>query len=82
MSTLVVELPDEQIDALKQVARQRGITIDTVVAELVSTITVRDVGDEQDVTTDPLYNIAAHTSNAPADLSQNVDHYLYGAASK
>jgi predicted methyltransferase len=80
MSTLVLELPDKHIQVLERVAHERGTSVDEIVAELVDTIAAHEHLDTTyDVTRDPLYTIKAHESSAPADLSRNVDQYLYGA---
>jgi hypothetical protein len=79
MSTLVLDLPEKHIDALERAAHERGTSINEIVAELVDMLTVlKPVDATYDVTRDPLYTIQAHDSPAPADLSRNVDHYLYG----
>lgn len=82
MSTLMLDLPEKYIHALEHAARERGTSINTIVAELVATIAVQaPVDEEYDVAGDPLYTIQAHDSLAPSDLSRNVDHYLYGTSS-
>ena len=79
MSTLVLDLPEKHIDALERAAQERGTSVNQIVAELVDTLTLPTTTDAAyDVTRDPLYTIHAHDSPAPADLSQNSDHYLYG----
>jgi len=35
----------------------------------------------EEIQNDPLYTIKAHDIDAPADLSQRVDYYLYGIES-
>ncbi len=81
MSTLILELPDEHIQVLQQLAHQRGTSIDMVVAELINSIAVQG-NRTGTVDEDPIYNIKAHESEAPIDLSRNVDHYLYGPAKR
>ncbi len=79
MSTLIVELPDKHIQLLKRAAEERGTSIDQIIAELVDTMAIPgELDTTYDVTSDPLYTIQAHDSQAPADLAQNVDGYLYG----
>jgi hypothetical protein len=76
MSTLILELSDAQLHKLERLAQQRGTSIDALVHEIVDDLAAQS---EDDITQDPLYNIQAHETGAPADLSQHADHYLYGA---
>jgi len=76
MSTLILELSDAQIQKLERLAQQRGTSIDALVREILDDLSAQS---EYDITQDPLYNIKAHETEAPADLSQRADHYLYGA---
>ena len=76
MSTLILELSDTQLHKLERLAQQRGLSLDALVREVLDDLAARS---EYDITHDPLYNIKAHETEAPADLSQHADHYLYGA---
>jgi hypothetical protein len=76
MSTLVLELSDAQLQKLERLAQQRGTSIDALVREVLEDLAAQS---EYDITQDPLYNIKAHETETPADLSQHADHYLYGA---
>ena len=76
MSTLILELSDAQIHKLERLAQQRGTSIDALVRAVLDDLAAQS---EYDITQDPLYNIKAHETEAPADLSQHADHYLYGA---
>ncbi len=77
MRTLVLELADEQAQALEREAQRRGQSISEVAGELLSSLPMS--GEGYDVTQDPIYNIKSHETEAPSDLSQNADRYLYGA---
>ena len=77
MRTLVLELADEQVQSLEREAQRRGKSINEVAAELLSSLAI--AGESYDVTQDPIYNIKSHETEAPSDLSQNTDLYLYGA---
>jgi hypothetical protein len=80
MSTLTLELSDEQLRILERLAQQRGTSIDALMIALIEDLAARsEPHDAYDVTQDPLYNITPHDTGAPADLSEHVDHYLYGA---
>jgi len=76
MSTLILELSDTQLHTLERLAQQRGMSLDALVREVLDDLAAQS---EYDITHDPLYNIQAHATGAPADLSQHADHYLYGA---
>lgn len=76
MSTLILELSNAQIQKLERLAQQRGTSIDALVREVLDDLAAQS---EYDITHDPLYTIKAHETEAPADLSQHADHYLYGA---
>jgi hypothetical protein len=76
MSTLILKLSDAQLHKLERLAQQRGISIDALVHEILDGLAAQS---DYDIPQDPLYNIKAHETGAPADLSQHADHYLYGA---
>lgn len=76
MSALILELSDVQLHKLERLAQQRGTSIDALVREVLDDLAAQS---EYDITQDPLYNIIAHETGAPSDLSQHADHYLYGA---
>lgn len=80
MTTLTVELPDEQMEALEHVAQQRGVSVSALIAELAASFATPDGAPAYyDVTQDPIFNIKAPDSAAPADLSLNAGCYLHGA---
>ncbi|ETW96045.1 MAG: hypothetical protein ETSY1_28170 [Candidatus Entotheonella factor] len=79
MSTLILELPDEQIQKLDHLAQQKGTSINDVLIEIIHNLTSRgDLPGVNDIIQDPIFNIKAHDIDAPTDLSQHVDRYLYG----
>ena len=80
MSTLILELSDAQLQKLERLAQQRGTSIDALVRAVLENLAGQsETRDYYDITHDSLYNIRAHETGAPADLSQHADHYLYGA---
>ena len=80
MSTLILELSDAQLQKLERLAQQRGTSIDALIRAVLDTLAAQSEShDHYDMTQDALYNIRAHETGAPADLSQHADHYLYGA---
>jgi hypothetical protein len=76
MSTLTLELSDTQFQKLERLAQQRGTSLDALVREVLDDLAAQS---DYDITQDSLYNIKAHETGAPADLSQHADHFLYGA---
>jgi hypothetical protein len=80
MSTIVLELPDEQLEALERVADAQGASVNDVILDLIATLVTRPGTEHEDIVSDPIYNIRSHESAAPPDLSQNVDHYLCGSS--
>jgi hypothetical protein len=80
MSTLILELSDVQLQKLERLAQQRGTSMDAMIRAVLEALTAQsETPDYYDITQDSLYNIKAHETGAPADLSQHADHYLYGA---
>ena len=80
MSMVTLELSEIQLQALERLAEQRGTSVHTVMLALIDDLTGQhEQREAYDITQDALYNIVAHETAAPADLSQDADHYLYGA---
>ena len=78
MSVLTINLPDNQVQSLQRIAREGGVSVDALVTELVETMTTHAHANAPgDVTDNSLFNIRAYDSEAPANLSQSVDLYLY-----
>jgi hypothetical protein len=79
MSTLTIELSDEQLRKLEHLAQKRGTSIQALMIAMIDVFAAQsEENDAYDVTQDPIYNIKSHGTGAPADLSQHVDDYLYG----
>jgi hypothetical protein len=78
MSTLTLELSDEQLRKLEHLAQKRGTSIQALTVEIIDDF-AKQSEEEQvyDVTQDPIYNIKSHETGAPADLSQKADDSLY-----
>jgi len=71
MSKLILDLPDKQVAWLERVAQRRGMSIQALVAELIDDVAAENEPEEEyTIQDDPLFNIQAHESQAPADLSQ------------
>lgn len=77
MSTITLELSPEHMQALERAARERGMSISAVIVELIDRIP--RLAQAGDIIHDSIFNIRAHDTGAPTDLSENADRYLYGA---
>lgn len=51
--------------------------IENTGSSFISEKTVEDVKEEFDITRDPVYQMEGYDSDAPSDLSINLDKYLY-----
>lgn len=76
MTKLTVELPDSDYKRLEKTAKTSGKSIDVLIHELV--VQLPDREESFDVTKDPIYQMEGYDSDAPPDLSSNLDKYLYG----
>ena len=76
MAQLTITLPDEEFQRANQAAKRVGKSIESFVKELIAKI----AEDENaiDIAKDPLYKFEGFESEAPPDLSVNVDKLLYG----
>jgi hypothetical protein len=74
MAALTVQVSDELRDKAMLAARQRGLSLDEFVQLCLSSVVDRE--------RDPLFcDSAVFSGDAPSDVSQNHDRYLYGADS-
>ena len=77
MVKIYVQFPDDLRERAEAVARERGLTLDEFVRQCVST-SVERIRE-----TDPLFaDSAVFTGDAPSDLAQNHDRYLYESGSR
>jgi len=76
MVNISVPFPEPLREQAEAAARERGLSLDEFVRESVTIA----VGKSR--SSDPLFgNVEVFTGDAPSDLSENHDHYLYGADS-
>lgn len=76
MSILTLNLSDTQLHQLERLVHQRGTSLEALVRQVLEDFTVQS---DASIENDPLFQMQAHETTAPADLSQHADHYLYGA---
>lgn len=74
MTDIFVPFPDELREKAEAAARERGIPLDEFVRLCVSATVNRDRA------ADPLFgDKSVYSADAPQDLSENHDRYLYEA---
>ncbi len=73
-----IYLPRKVHGALRRAARARGVSMAQIIREAAEETLRREDTREQD----PLSGLIGVMKNAPADLSVNHDHYLYGSPRK
>ena len=74
MTNIFVPFPDDLRAKAEAAARERGVALDEFVRLCVSSKV------NQDRATDPLFSdTAIFAADAPSDLAQNHDRYLYEA---
>lgn len=76
MTKLTVQLQDSEYKQLQNLAASFGKTVQEFIQEWISQLPKIDPGF--DVKQDPVFRMQGHDSDAPADLSENIDDYLYG----
>jgi hypothetical protein len=77
MQRTTIMLPPPLKLQAQQLARERGISLGDLVRQALSTMLnrIRETGEQMD----PLFaDQALWEGDAPCDLSQNLDEYLYG----
>lgn len=76
MTQLTIQLPESAYHRLEWAAQQSGKSIQTLVVEWISQLSDRE--ESFNVAQDPLFEFEGYESDAPKDLSMNIDQYLYG----
>ena len=76
MATLTIQLPETDYQYLKKAAKRAGKSVQAFVYEWITQLP--EVEEPFDVTQDPIFQIEGYESDAPPDLSLNLDQYLYG----
>ncbi len=76
MTTLSIQLIDTDYKRLKQAAKKSGKTIQALIYEWIAKLP--EIDESYDVTQDPVFQMEGYNSDAPSDLSVNIDKYIYG----
>ena len=76
MPDVTIQLAETDYQRLERAAKRAGKAVQAFVHEWV--IKFPEIEDSFDVTKDPVFLMEGYESNAPIDLSVNIDQYLYG----
>jgi hypothetical protein len=76
MTKVTIELMETDYQQLVNAAEKLGKSVQTLVHEWITQLP--DAGEPFDITQDPVFQMEGYDSDAPADLSTNLDTYLYG----
>ncbi|NIR47395.1 hypothetical protein GWO43_02845 [candidate division KSB1 bacterium] len=77
MTNLTIKLKEKDLRRLKKAAHRAGKSVQALINEWVSQLP--DEHDEHfDVSKDPVFQMEGYDFDAPNDLSENLDKYLYG----
>ncbi len=78
MTKLSIELKDSEFQRLLKTADKFGKSVQALIHEWINQMPELDKQETYDVTEDPVFLMEGYESNAPSDLSSNLDKYLYG----
>jgi hypothetical protein len=76
MAQLTIELSDAEYHHLEKSAQRIGKPANVLAQEWIQQ-RLPELEETFDVTQDPVYQMEGYDSEAPADLSVNLDKYLY-----
>lgn len=77
MAELVVPMTEFDSQRLEHVAKVNGKTVQALIHEWIKRLL--DSEATLDLSRDPVFQMEGYDSEAPVDLSANLDRYLYGA---
>jgi hypothetical protein len=75
MTTLTIQLAETDYQRLEKAAQLAGKAVQALIYEWIAKLP--EIEESFDVTHDPVYLMEGYESNAPTDLSVNLDQYLY-----
>ncbi|MFQ5641477.1 MAG: hypothetical protein ACE5IR_26165 [bacterium] len=76
MTQLAIQLIERDYQRLQKAAKRAGKSVQALIYEWISQLP--EIDESFDVTQDPIFQIEGYDSEAPKDLSVNLDRYLYG----
>jgi predicted DNA-binding protein len=71
MTTLTIKLSETDYQRLQNAAKRAGKSVQALISEWILQLTEAD--SDFDVTQDPIYQMEGYDSDAPEDLSKNLD---------
>lgn len=75
MTKLIIQLMDSEYHSLEKAAKHAGKSVHVLIHEWIARLP--EAEESFDVTQDPIFLMEGCDSDAPADLSRNLDEYLY-----
>jgi predicted DNA-binding protein len=76
MTAVTIQLPEIHYQRLEQAAKRSGKSVQALILDWIRQLLESE--EPFDVTQDPVFQMEGYESEAPADLSLNLDDYLYG----
>jgi len=76
MTNLTIQLMDSDYNRLSKAAERVGKSVQALVYDWISQLP--EIKESFDVTNDPVFTMEGYESDAPKDLSMNIDKYIYG----
>lgn len=76
MIKLTIPLAESDYQRLEKAAKLAGKSVQLLVYEWITRLP--EIDEPFDITSDPVYLMEGYESEAPTDLSVNLDQYLYG----
>ncbi len=75
MTKLIIKLEDSEYEKLTNTASAFGKTVQHFIHEWISNLP--EIDEDFDIKSDPVYQMEGYESEAPSDLSKNIDKYIY-----
>jgi hypothetical protein len=76
MTDLTIQLMETDYQRLQKAAERAGKSVQALIYEWITQLP--EIEEAFDVTQDPIFQIEGYESEAPPDLSLNLDKYIYG----
>lgn len=76
MRELTIQLMETDYQRLEKAAKYAGKSVQALIYEWI--VQSPNVEESFDITQDPVFQMEGYESDAPTDLSVNLDGYLYG----
>lgn len=76
MTKLTIQLTETDYQRLERAAKHAGKSVQGLIYKWITELS--EVEEPFDITQDPVFQMEGYDSYTPADLSVNLDKYLYG----